>query len=468
MKKIYLTLAASFLSTLLVFSQSRYIDDMFEFDVVKDVQYGVGPTSQGQAGTPLMCDMYLPKNDSKTNRALVIVAHGGSFLPDYGDKEELYMKDYCEGMAKKGYVVAAINYRIGWAFNPVNTKEQNSRAILPAVWRAIQDYKTAIRFFKKTVAEDGNPYNIDSKLIIGGGIGAGGYLPMNAMLLDVPEEVEIEELQKKGGIFGNTPTGEPYIDTTAYDMGGIFDTKGGHAGYSYRVDLVLNISGAIPTKKVFDLGTTPLIVSVHSEEDEATPYRTATVRAAGIFPVIDVDGSFSIHNELWSRGENMFWADENRDGLAQQTVDGINMYQRGLYTFLGKPYMWSNEDDTYDATYDTQYRTEMDTVISFTAFRAEKWIRTIDVIGVEENKIDASMMRLSPNPSNGMATFMNRSNKVRATKLDVYDLSGKLVTSKELKTDFEPLDLTNLSNGTYTTVITHESGTVSDKLIIQK
>lgn len=467
MKKIYLTLAATFLSSLMVFGQTRYIDNMFsEVTVVKDVQYGVGPTTQGQPGTALKCDMYLPTGDSKTDRALVIVAHGGSFLPDYGSKEELYMKDYCEAMAKKGYAVAAINYRIGWAFNLTNTKEQNSRAILPAVWRAIQDYKTAIRFFRKTVAVDGNPYGIRPDLIIGGGFGAGGYLPMNAMILDVPEEVNIEELQKKGGIFGNTPTGEPYIDTTAYDLGGIFDTKGGHAGYSYRVDLVLNISGAIPTTKVFDKGVNPLIVSVHSEEDEATPYRSATVRAAGVFPVIDVDGSFTIHNELWGRGQNQFWNGENRDGLSQQTIDGINMYNRGLYTFRGKPYMWSNEADTYDATYDSQYRTEMDTVVSFTAFRAEKWIS--NYLGIDDNIIDAEVMRLSPNPTDGKVTFMNRSNGVKASKLEIFDLNGKLVVSKPLASDYEPLDLTNLANGTYTTVITHSLGQVTDKMIIQK
>ncbi|MGB0166319.1 MAG: hypothetical protein ACPF8V_05640, partial [Luteibaculum sp.] len=325
-----------------VFAQTRYYDSLFAaVDKTVDIQYGTGLNASNQPVT-LALDVYQPQGDGSNNRVPIIVAHGGSFLPDQGSKADPYIQDFADDMAKKGYVVFAINYRLGWQPGP--QQEQNTRNILPAAWRGIQDYKTAVRFLRKTIAEDGNPYRIDGSKIIGCGFGAGAYLPVNMMAFDVPSEISISPELIQKNVFGQ-PNGTPYIDTTIQNLGGLAYVNGPWSQYSYKIDMIGNFSGAVPTLKIFDTGTFPNLVSVHSTEDEATPYRTDVVFALGLFPVIEVSGSHDIHEKLENMGQNQLWKSENRDGYSQVRIAGDtpsdNKYREGLLTFPGEIYMWS-------------------------------------------------------------------------------------------------------------------------------
>ena len=69
-------------------AQTRYLDNIFDSVTVStDVTYGenlsILPMLAGGAPAiaPLLCDIYEPKNDSITNRPVIIVMHTGSFLP---------------------------------------------------------------------------------------------------------------------------------------------------------------------------------------------------------------------------------------------------------------------------------------------------------------------------------------------------------------------------------------------------
>ncbi|HEX4887807.1 MAG TPA: T9SS type A sorting domain-containing protein [Luteibaculaceae bacterium] len=468
MKKTLLLLACAL--SVSAFSQTRYIDNLFQnVDVSTEIKYGTGRLESGTV-VDLKFDIYQPQGDQATDRPLVIVAHGGSFIDAYGDKADAYCTDFAMGLAKKGYVVASINYREGWAFSPLNTQEQNARAVLPAVWRAIQDYKTAIRYFRNTI-DQGNPYKIKSDLIIAGGFGAGGYLPTNAMMIDVPAEVVIPELQQKNA-FGN-PNGIPYIDTTRADLRGIFDVTGGSPNYSSRVDLVINISGAIPTVKVMDSGINPLMICLHSDQDEATPYKTDIVRAAGVFPVLEVSGSYVITNRLWDLNINTFWTNETRDGYPQVNIPDAsgakNMYQRGLYTFLGKPYMWSTTSDTYNATYETEYRTEMDTVVTFSAFRMEKWLREAKGVGIREitNKANEGIISIYPNPSTHQVTFKSSVAATALREVEIFDLQGKLIKAVLIIGGEGSIDVSSWPSGIYTVKMYTDNSILTDKLVVE-
>ncbi|MES2629104.1 MAG: T9SS type A sorting domain-containing protein [Bacteroidota bacterium] len=471
MKKLYSLLACCAIAGAAM-AQTRYIDPVFPtVDITKDLTYGTGRLESGTI-QDLKWDLYKPAGDTKTDRPMIIIAHGGSLIAEYGDKTDGYIVDFATAMAKKGYVVAAITYREGWAFNPLNTQEQNSRAILPAVWRAIQDYKTAIRFFKKSAAEGGNPYGIRQDLIIGGGFGLGGYLPMNAMILDVGSEVKLPELMQKNPLTGN-PTTTPYIDTTKADLGGIWNTAGGSTGYSFRLDLVLNISGAIATPKCFDLGVNPKIISIHSDQDEATPYKTDIVRAAGIFAVIQVHGSYVVNNKLFDLGPNKFWTPEERDGykVKQGFQDYQTMYTKGLYTFIGKPYMWSTTTDTYDATYDTQFKTEMDTVTTFSAYRMEKWLREEKgVSGIKEisYKNNDGAVKVFPNPAKDVISLQSTENGKLIREVDFLDLNGKLVKNALIiGGDSRNINISGMATGIYTMKIYFDDAVITDKLVIE-
>ena len=69
-------------------AQTRYLDNMFDsVTVTTDVTYGqnvtILPMLRGQppAVAPLLCDIYEPKNDTISDRPVIIIMHTGSFLP---------------------------------------------------------------------------------------------------------------------------------------------------------------------------------------------------------------------------------------------------------------------------------------------------------------------------------------------------------------------------------------------------
>ena len=448
-------------------AQQMYIDDVFSsVSVQSDVQYGTDITENGDE-VQLFMDIYTPDGDSRSNRPALLMAHQGSFIPEYGDKTDAYLVDYANAMAKKGFVVISMNYREGWGFSPVNSAEQNAREILPAAWRAIQDYKTAMRYLRKSVAEFGNPYGISSELIFGGGFGAGGYLPMNAEFIDNPVELGIEELQQKN-VFGQ-PTGQSYIDSTNADLDGIAHLNGDHANYSYKTPLVINISGATPTLKLLDVqAKTPLLISVHSENDQATPFRTDIVRAAGVFAVIEVSGSYDIHAKLKEQGKNTIFENEDRDGYPQikvaEDTEQDNAYKRGLLAFAGEGYMWSvNGEDTYEPEYQDAYTTHMDSVVTFTAYRIERVLQDLTNSVYDNNPALANDLDIYPNPAKEWVAVESRSGKFNIEKVEVIDLAGKTVLNAELSNN--RVNISELNDGIYMLKVFSNEGYYTQRLV---
>ena len=64
-------------------------------------------------------DLYQPKSDTTNNRPLVIVVHGGAFVSGSKDDQTQPIVGYCDSLAARGYVVASIDYRIGFILKDV-------------------------------------------------------------------------------------------------------------------------------------------------------------------------------------------------------------------------------------------------------------------------------------------------------------------------------------------------------------
>ena len=88
-------------------------------------------------------DIYTPDGDSETNRPIILYMHGGSFYA--GSKSMTDCIDFCETMAKKGYVTASLNYRLANIFSFLSSNETQYETVL----KAVSDVKAAIRFFRK-------------------------------------------------------------------------------------------------------------------------------------------------------------------------------------------------------------------------------------------------------------------------------------------------------------------------------
>ena len=93
-------------------SGGRFIEEVFpNFTLTSDITYGSAENVTG-ANQSLQLDIYEPEGDTAALRPLLILAHGGSFI--FGNKTGPDVVPLCVKYAKLGYVVASIEYRLGY------------------------------------------------------------------------------------------------------------------------------------------------------------------------------------------------------------------------------------------------------------------------------------------------------------------------------------------------------------------
>ena len=276
MKKIVTLIAtAMFFGTITTNAQcsgDRYKMQIFNgFDITSDLQYGSNISLSG-ATENLTLDVYEPAGDTETNRPLMIICHGGNFTS--GSKTGSDVVPLAEDITKMGYVVASINYRLG--FEGLFSGTLDSVFATETVVRAVHDYRAAIRYFKKDFSENGNTYGIDTSLIFASGVSAGAITAVHLGYMDQPSEI---------------PT---YIDTNKVGLGGGIEGISGNQGYSSKIAGVINIAGAIRDTNWMQTNDTP-ILSFHGDQDATVPYDTDIIYLLGAFEIMRVDGSQSIH-----------------------------------------------------------------------------------------------------------------------------------------------------------------------------
>jgi acetyl esterase/lipase len=167
MKKCLLTIAFAFVTIAASFSQERYLDEVFTGVTKNTVIYGQNfhilfvPVTGHSALQPLVADIYTPTGDTEVQRPLILMFHSGNFLPFpqnqsvNGTRSDSSIVLLSRRLAKMGYVVASIDYRLGW--NPV-APEQDTRVntLINAAYRGVQDARTAIRYFKSNAGNMGS------------------------------------------------------------------------------------------------------------------------------------------------------------------------------------------------------------------------------------------------------------------------------------------------------------------------
>ncbi|REJ80528.1 MAG: T9SS C-terminal target domain-containing protein [Bacteroidetes bacterium] len=261
---LLLTLQAS-AQTVVNCSLPRYDQEIFSsVDISSNIVYGSAVDANGVTQT-LTLDVYQPSGDTASQRPLIIWVHGGSFLS--GTKNDVDVVALSTRFAKRGYVCASIKYRLGIPF------PQNETNATKAVYRAMQDMRAAVRFFRKDAASV-NDYKIDSDMIFGGGSSAGAFTALHLAYLD-----EVSEIPS-------------VIDTV--QMGNL-EGSSGNPGYPSHISGVINLCGALGSKNYIKLGDAPL-VSMHGPVDQTVPYGTDIIYLLGVFPLMQVDGSHTIHD----------------------------------------------------------------------------------------------------------------------------------------------------------------------------
>lgn len=409
MKKVLLALSlVSFLNAHAQCDGNRYLNYIFnDVQVTSDVPYGQNVKYDGTSQT-LLCDIYQPVGDNVTNRAAVIVAHGGFFLS--GSKTGADVVPICERLAKMGYVAISMEYRLG-----VNITADLSGPMTEAVMRGVQDGKAAVRFLRKTVAVDGNPYNIDANEIYIAGSSAGGYIALHMAYLD-----EMAELPS-------------YVNLSNPGLTGELEGESGNPGYPSDVKAIVNICGAIGDTAWIHAGDEPALL-FHGTNDQTVPYGSAMQYAFGVAPVVEVDGSHSINERMDQIGlEHCFEIYEGQDHVPHMTNAAILDTTMSIMSNFLTHHICS-------IPLDCSYRTI--------------------TVGTEELSALEEDLLIYPNPAN--STLFIASNDMKA--IEVYNMTGELVG-----TEFNSsrMEVSNLPNGLYVFRLTTSKGKTNKTVLIQ-
>jgi poly(3-hydroxybutyrate) depolymerase len=277
---------------------SRFLNRVFpDLSVTSNVQYGSNTDRNGATQT-LTMDIYEPNGDVAANRPLVVMCHGGFFLS--GDKAAPDVVPLSEDLARMGYVVASINYRMG-----ASTFGNIENSFAQAVMRAVQDLNAAIRWFRKNAAEDGNTFGIDTENIFTFGTSAGAFMVLQQAYMDNDE----------------IPA---FLDTTAPGLTGGVEGESGNAGYSSVVKGLVSHCGAMGDNAWIDADEQTPACLFHGQYDTTVPNDSSMLTLAGIFPVAVVEGSYPISERMTALGiEHCFEINDNVGHVAYLTNQAV-------------------------------------------------------------------------------------------------------------------------------------------------
>ena len=414
MKKVYLLgLAISSMITVQAqdCSNGRYKDEIFtDFDLTADIVYGNNVTYNNSGNEDVALDVYEPTGDTETARPLLIFIHGGTFIA--GSKEGSDVKPLAEMFARKGYVTSSINYRLGMT-NLLSPDESDASE---AVMRATQDARAAVRFFKRSVVENANPYGIDTNHIYLVGSSAGGFTALHLAYLDetseIPAFIDMNDPSIQGGLEGQT----------------------GNLGYTSTVTGIINLAGALGDTTWMQAGDTP-VLSLHGSDDGTVPFGTDVI-TVGFTPIMEVDGSQSVH----LRADNIglkncfkpFW------GAGHIPHDGSASYT-----------------DTTQA-YMTQF------LLHFICGEAE-YCSDQTLASVEE--LSKTNLKLYPNP---VSTKMTISADYMINSYSIQDINGRIVDQVDLNnTNSAIVNTSKLTDGIYFIKVETNFGIETKKFIVE-
>ena len=437
MKKIYsLTLTA-----LSIFSQikaqspcatGRYASDTFtNVTTTSNVVYGSNLTSGGSTQS-LKMDIYQPTGDIETARPLIIWAHGGSFQT--GTSLDGDVVALSQAFAKKGYVCASINYRLG--FFPLDSVNA-----IKAVLRAVQDMKASVRFFYKDKLTT-NTYKIDTNNIFIGGSSAGAITALHMAYLDKSCEINY------------------YISPSVLSSLGGMEGYSGNQCYSSRVKGVINLCGALGRYGWIEPGDVPFC-SMHGTIDGTVKYNRGIVNPG--VPILLLDGSRMLKEQANAVGVNnsfYTWYGKDHVPYASSTV-----YMDSTIKFV-RDFLISNLGCSDPALLPQ----------NTPAQTANLYAYTTCTTNVTQNCLTTSIHELTnvklvseiyPNPSeNEMTIIFENSNSIH--KIELYDVTGKLISNYHSENSSFKIFRNNIAPGMYFIKVSNTQGESNTQKVIFK
>ncbi|UKN03519.1 T9SS type A sorting domain-containing protein [Paracrocinitomix mangrovi] len=452
-----------------VLTPERYQNSIFSTQASIDVQYGTAPQWVWPYwNVDLDMDIYQPVGDSNSQRPLIIFAHAGGFIN--GDKGVDDMVAICDTFTRKGFVTASIGYRKG--FDPLDAESAER-----AVYRAIQDGKAAVRYFK----EYADIYGVDTNNIFFGGMSAGGFISLHVAYLD-------KESERPASTYGGG---------TVNDLG-CLDCAGNNFPHTSKVKAILDFWGGVIDTTIVETGDIPVMM-MHGTADPTVPFNTGhpfglstLPQTYGALPLknqcdfVGVEYQYYINdmdihmmdgsdNGTWNPAPNAFWGDTllpytkdfiyelikpNTTKLSPDTMyfglNGSGSFE--VSSQVNSQYLWyfdttnvlelQNNGSEVDFKFITPGVYEIKAQEYNNLLAAGDTLTFVAVVDDDAGIAQQENVNLIayPNPTNGIVTIQSDQT---IEHYFLYDLSGKLVQNNSVYQSMLELDLSNLRSGFY-------------------
>ncbi|RAR71575.1 PKD domain-containing protein [Flavobacterium aciduliphilum] len=477
----------------------RYTKTLFPSSTaIPNVVYGTAPFIDGPLYTMeestttqnLVMDIFKPTGDTFSLRPAIIMAHSGGFLT--GNRNVNDMMALCDSLARKGYVTATIDYRQGFSLVE-NVVLHSTRA----VYRGLQDGRSAVRFLRAHASE----YGIDPTKIYFVGSSAGSFIALHSIYLDTPAE--------KPALTGtNTYTNVTYPFThTAPDLGPL--DIGQNLTFNGKPDAVVSMWGAIETTDLITPDNNTPVLLIHGEADTTVPFNTGSPFGYSSLP--QSQGSNIINTKLDALGftnkETYFVAGQNHEfygttnGTWSNGTGGNSYYPivfNKIVQFLWKrhkplanfdwtpnnlsatftdtstgslAWWWDFGDGTYsnDPQPTHVYATAGDyTVKLYVENNIKSWdeiTKTVTVSNLATSSYALKDFTIAPNPTSGWIRI--HSNEAMShLACQVTDITGKIIM-RQIVSDSSMIDLTALSQGMYVVTLTSDESSKTFKIVKQ-
>lgn len=507
MKNSLLSLCAVLLLSALPLKAQTYVRQVYNrstITVQKNIMYQANFSVL--TGSPKLdtfrFDLYTPTGNTATNRPLVIFLHTGSYLPRYinqtptGARDDSATVEFCMNMASRGYVVAAISYRLGW--NPaLPTEDERKTGIINAAYKSVQDISAAVRYFRKSVF-DGNAYGIDSNKIVIGGQGTGSYAMYAHNAVTSQPEICISKFFDVGKgkcMVNDSLWGDRYgFKIPGSTMTFTFEN---HKSHTSEAQLGFAIGGAMGDTTWMQPGEPPLI-SVHGIYDPFAPYLTGMVYVPGTnLKVVEVSGGGSVMNVENKLGNNSSYAALSKNWQDPYTLRAniLNNGSEGLFPIDGAangsgPWEWWDPNAIRTLLKSQGYTDQqVDAILAngstpnplMSKSRALLYIDTAmnyimprvacalglscTDLSIRSTSDFAELTALSPNPAqNHLRIVNNAGNHLKFAQ--IMDCNGRVIRNIEVSNNTADVTL-DLKPGLYTVRLQYDNGQGMKKLVVQ-
>ena len=510
----------------------RYLEPIFaetDLQITRDVTYGVNITqlTPSPSRQTLKLDLYQPPaSDTVSQRPLIIYLHTGNFLPPVtngspvGNKGDSTAVAFCTQWAMRGYVAACIDYRLGW--NPVTPNADTRKStLLQAVYRALQDTRNAVRFFRNGALNLSNPYHINEAQISVFGEGSGGYVALAVGSLD--NFSKISSLPK----FRDANTNLPYVDATVNgDINGFGgDTTSqnldNYPGVSSAVHFIINAGGALADTSWLSAGQAP-VISFQTVRDPFAPYGNGTVivpttnenvvdvSGAGVFMKIvnDLHNNDAFASFTFSANDPETAAARSRYNLTVPYIlpspfDQINTGSgEGLMNFLlplasdklknqASPWQFWDQNSTaaqtIDPTSNPPSTTNANSLASnpdMSPVKARIYIDSMQrymlprlmityqlpgyqTVGIQEAVVSNSQLAVYPNPASSSINVVVKNNALEMQTITLTDVTGKVVMSENASNGSNhTIQRNGMSPGIYLVNVRFKSGEQTNTKVV--